>query len=225
MWSSLIPLIIASAILPMQIIVTIVLRRSRSGLQAAGAFVAGMTVLRLVQGFVLAVVIGSAQAATDKVDSGGGGPVLSTILLTAGILLLAAALRQWLTGEDPDAPPPRWLGLAESMKPHTAFGFGMLLVALGGKWWVFTLGAIAAIADAGQSLARSVVDYLIFVALAELPVLLIVVSSAVAPQRSEPVLTAISRWMDRNNHRIVIVACVFFGVWFVLTALDNFGVI
>ena len=49
MWSSLIPLIIASAILPMQIIVTIVLRRSRSGLQAAAAFVAGMTVLRLVR--------------------------------------------------------------------------------------------------------------------------------------------------------------------------------
>ena len=133
MWSSLIPLIIASAILPMQIIVTIVLRRSRSGLQAAASFVAGMTVLRLVQGFVLAVVIGSAQAASDQLAS-GAGPVLSTILLTAGILLLAAALRQWLTGEDPDAPPPRWLGLAESMKPRTAFGFGMLLVALGGKW-------------------------------------------------------------------------------------------
>lgn len=224
MWSSLIPLIIASAILPMQIIVTIVLRRSRSGLQAAASFVAGMTVLRLVQGFVLAVVIGSAQAASDQLAS-GAGPVLSTILLTAGILLLAAALRQWLTGEDPDAPPPRWLGLAESMKPRTAFGFGMLLVALGGKWWFFTLGAIAAIADADQSVALSVVDYLIFVALAELPVLLIVVSSAIAPQRSEPVLEAISRWLDRNNHRIVIAACVFFGVWFVTEALRNFGIV
>lgn len=224
MWSSLIPLIIASAILPMQIIVTIVLRRSPSGLGAAAAFVTGMTVLRLVQGFVLAVVIGSAAAATDQVDQ-GGGPVLSTVLLVAGVVLLAAALRQWLTGADPDAPPPRWLGLAESMRPHTAFGFGMLLVALGGKWWVFTLGAIAAIADAGQSVPRSVLDYLIFVALAELPVLLIVVSSAIAPQRSEPVLEAISGWMDRNNHRIVIAACVFFGLWFVFQALDNFGVV
>ena len=224
MWATLVPLIIASAILPMQIIVTIVLRRSRAGLQAAAAFVAGMTLLRLVQGFVLAVVIGSAQAASDQVDS-GGGPVLSTVLLVAGVVLLAAALRQWLTGEDPDAPPPRWLAVAESMKPHTAFGFGMLLVALGGKWWVFTLGAVAAITDAGQSVALSVVDYLVFVALAELPVLLIVVSSAIAPRRSEPVLEAISRWMDRNNHRIVIAACVFFGVWFVLKALANFGVV
>lgn len=223
MWASLIPLIIGSAILPMQIIVTIVLRRSRAGLRSAAAFVAGMTLLRLVQGFVLAVVIGSAQAEETQLHT-GSEPVVSTVLLMAGILLLVTGLRQWLTGEDPDAPP-RWLGLARSMRPQTAFGFGMLLVALGGKWWVFTLGAVAAIGDADLGRPRSIAVYLVFVALAELPVLLIVVSAAVAPQRSGPALDAISAWMDRNNHRIVVAACTFFGLWFSLVALHDFGVL
>ncbi len=224
MWSNLVPLIIGSAILPMQIIVTIVLRRSRAGLKAAAAFVAGMTVLRLVQGLVLGLLIGTAQTGDIALQT-GADPIVSTVLLMAGILLLATGLRQWLTGVDPDAPPPRWLNLARSMRPGTAFGFGMLLVALGGKWWVFTLGAVAAIGDADLSRPRSALTYLLFVALAELPVLLIVISAAVAPERSGPALDAISAWMDKNNHRIVIAACVFFGFWFVVTALSDFGVV
>ena len=116
MWANLIPLIIGSAILPMQIVVTIVLRRSKAGLLAAAAFVAGMTVLRLVQGLVLGLLLGSAQSMETALQS-GAGPVVSTVLLMAGILLLAAGLRQYLTGEDPDAPPPRWMGVAVAMKP------------------------------------------------------------------------------------------------------------
>lgn len=224
MWANLIPLIIGSAILPMQIVVTIVLRRSKAGLLAAAAFVAGMTVLRLVQGLVLGLLLGSAQSMETALQS-GAGPVVSTVLLMAGILLLAAGLRQYLTGEDPDAPPPRWMGVAVAMKPSTAFGFGMLLVAVGGKWWLFTLGAVGAIADADQGLLPSTVDYLIFVALAETPVLLIVLGSALAPRRSAPVLDAIATWMEKHNHAIVIAACAFFGAWFVVAALRDFGVI
>lgn len=224
MWASLIPLIIGSAILPMQIVVTIVLRRSRAGLLAAAGFVAGMTVLRLVQGLALGLLLGSAQSMETKLQT-GAGPVASTVLLMAGILLLATALRQSLTGEDPDAPPPRWLGLAAAMKPRAAFGFGMLLVALGGKWWLFTLGAVAAIADADLGPLHSVAVYLIFVALAELPVLLIVLGSALAPRRSGPVLDAVSTWMEKHNHGIVIAACLVFGVWFVVTSLQDFGVL
>jgi hypothetical protein len=84
---------------------------------------------------------------------------------------------------------------------------------------------VGAIADADLGVLHSAADYLIFVALAELPVLLIVLGSALAPQRSAPVLDAISTWMEKHNHGIVIVACVFFGAWFVVTALRDFGVI
>lgn len=224
MWASLIPLILGSAILPMQIIVTIVLRRSQAGLLSAAGFVAGMTVLRLLQGMVLGLLIGSAQSMETQLAT-GAGPVLSTILLVAGVLLLATALRQSLTGEDPDAPPPRWLGMAESMRPGSAFGFGMLLVALGGKWWLFTLGAVAAITDADLGHPATALAYVLFVALAELPVILIVLLSALAPTRSAPLLDAVSTWMEDHSHGIVIAACLVFGLWFVVKALNDFGVL
>jgi hypothetical protein len=115
--------------------------------------------------------------------------------------------------------------VAAAMKPRAAFGFGMLLVAVGGKWWLFTLGAVAAITDADLGHLHSAADYLVFVALAELPVLLIVLGSALAPHRSGPVLDAISTWMEKHNHGIVIAACLVFGLWFVLTALQDFGVL
>jgi len=224
MWASLVPLIIGSAILPMQIIVTLLLLRSPSGLRSAAAFVTGMTATRLLQGVVLGLLIVPAQAQQDDLES-GAGPMVTSTLLVIGILLLATALRQAITGQDLDAPPPRWVGMASSMKPSTAFGLGMAVVAIGAKWWVFTIGAVAAIVDADLGRPTRALTYLLFVVLAEAPVLVFVVGSALAPQRSRPLLDVVSRWLDRHNHVIVIVACLLFGVWFVVKALVDLGVL
>jgi hypothetical protein len=224
MWANLVPLIIGSAILPMQIIVTLVLVRSPSGLRSAAAFVSGMTVLRLIQGLLLALVILPAQAKTPDLES-GAGPMVTSTLLVIGVILLATALRQMITGQDPDAPPPRWLAMTASMKPSTAFGFGMAILAIGAKWWIFTIGAVAAISDADLGTPTRALTYLLFVVLAELPVLVIVVGAAIAPDRSAPLLAAGSTWLEKHNHQIVVVACLVFGLWFVLKALNDLGVL
>src|SRR3954468_19972792 len=166
MWANLVPLIIGSAVLPMQIIVTLVLLRSPSGLRSAAAFVSGMTALRLVQGLVLGLLVLPAQAKSSDHEP-GPGPIVTTTLLLIGILLLATALRQMVTGEDPDAPPPRWVAMTASMKPSTAFSFGLIIIAVGAKWWVFTLGAVAAIGDADLGRPTRALTYLLYVALAE----------------------------------------------------------
>ncbi len=223
MWASLVPLIIGSAILPMQIIVTLLLLRSPSGLRSAAAFVTGMTAMRLLQGVLLGLLILPAQAQQTELES-GAGPMVTSTLLVIGILLLATALHQAITGEDLDSPPPRWIGMAATMKPSTAFGLGLGIIAVGAKWWVFTIGAVAAIIDADLGRPTRALTYLLFVVLAEAPVLVFVVGSALAPQRSEPLLDAVARWLQRHNHRIVIVACLVFGVWFVVKALVDFGV-
>ena len=103
MWANLVPLIIGSAVLPMQIIVTLVLLRSPAGLRSAVAFVSGMTVVRLIQGLLLGVIVVPAHAQQTDLES-GAGPLMTSFLLIIGILLLATALRQVITGEDPDAP-------------------------------------------------------------------------------------------------------------------------
>ena len=110
MWANLVPLIIGSAILPLQIIVTLVLLRSQAGLRSAAAFVSGMTVTRVLQGLLLGLLIVPAQAQQPDLESGAGS-ILTSTLLVIGILLLATGLRQVVTGEDPDSPPPRWVAM------------------------------------------------------------------------------------------------------------------
>lgn len=62
LWTTLIPLILGSAVLPVQIAITVLLLRSGSGRIAAVACVTGMTVVRLAQGIVIGFVLGAARA-------------------------------------------------------------------------------------------------------------------------------------------------------------------
>ena len=105
MWANLVPLIIGSAILPMQIIVTLVLLRFAAGPAQPWPSCSGMTVVRLIQGLLLGLLVVPAHAQQSDLES-GAGPLVTSFLLVVGILLLATALRQVITGEDPDAPPP-----------------------------------------------------------------------------------------------------------------------
>jgi hypothetical protein len=104
LWGNLAPLIIVSAVLPLQTIVTLQLVRSST--RAAFAWVAGMTTVRLTQGFLFGVVF-----AASEERAGPDSPrfVLAGLLLILALLLYVKALRKLLGAEDEDAPPPQWL--------------------------------------------------------------------------------------------------------------------
>jgi hypothetical protein len=59
LWSNLAPLILASAVLPLQTIVTLLLLRS--SIRSAYAWVAGMTMVRLLQGVLFGVVLTASE--------------------------------------------------------------------------------------------------------------------------------------------------------------------
>ena len=82
LWTTLIPLILGSAILPVQVTVTILLLRSGGGRSAAVAWVSGMTAVRLVQGILFGLVLDAAGA--EAVDDDGPGLIASTLLLVIG---------------------------------------------------------------------------------------------------------------------------------------------
>ena len=84
LWTTLVPLILASAILPVQIAVTILLLRSPAGRLAAVAWVGGMTVVRLAQGLVFGVVLETGTEATDATDT--PGPIETALLLVVAIV-------------------------------------------------------------------------------------------------------------------------------------------
>jgi hypothetical protein len=226
LWLTLLPLIAASALTPVQTLVTLLLlRRPSGGVLAASAFVTGMATMRLLQGLLFASLFPG-----DSIDAGnrgaeGGGPVEAGILIVLALLLYATAVQQALYEQDPDAPPPKWLVTARSMSAARAFLVGIGLVLLSGKLWIFTLGVVGAVRDSGISSPAGVLTFLIYVALSAAIPLLLIAMKLVAPDRSTQLLESWEGWLKRHTAPIVIAISLLFGTWFLLTGLSWLDVI
>ena len=221
LWSALIPLIVGGALVPIQIIITILLLRSSAGRITALAWVAGMTTVRLAQGLVFGLLLGSATGGGSTSD--GPGAALSLLLLVLAIVFYVTAAKQLLGHPDEDAPPPKWMAMFDGIGPGRAYALGAALLTVGAKFWVFTLGAIAAISDAGLDRGPSIVVFLVFVALTESIHLLLLGIAAVLPDRSERLLDRVAAFLESNNRVIMIVLGLVFGTWFLVKALGGLG--
>lgn len=215
----LVPLILGAILSPLWIIIVLLLLPSSHGVAKAAAFVLGLTLVRLLQGILFGYVFAaSPDAAAEPGDS---SPVVSTLLMTIGILLLVACYRKWKKAEDPDDPPPQWMQGLDQMSTLKALGFGFGLLSIGVKQWVFTLSAIATIREAGLGLTASVGAYLIFVLLAQLLLVLPILFSAIAPQASTTRLQQVTDWLMRYNRPISIAATLIFGVYFTWKGING----
>ena len=163
LWGSLIPLAIASAILPVQIAITILMLRGSGGRARAAAWVGGMTVVRLAQWLVFGLVL---ERAVDDGEP-GTSVVEAALLLVVSVIFFVSAGRKLAKQPDEDAAPPRWLASVATVPAGRAFLMGAGVVGLSPKLWAFTLGAIGAIADAGLGAAGGLAAFLVFVLLAE----------------------------------------------------------
>jgi len=222
LWTTLLPLILGSALVPVQLIITILLLRSGRGPMTAAAFVAGMTSVRLVQGVVFGLLLAPGES---DADSSGSNALVSGVLLALAMILYATAARQALVDEDADAPSPKWITMTETMSPGRAFLVGAGVLAIGAKFWVFTLGAMSAIGDADLSRTSAVLTFLAFVLLTVVLNLVIIGAVVLAPDRSASALDAAAGWLKEKNGVIVIVVGVVFGTWFLVKGLSGFGVI
>jgi hypothetical protein len=221
MWSILAPLIVASAVLPAQIVVTLLL--ARSSLRAAFSWVAGMTTVRLIQGVLFGFVFSSVEAKSDATSSGLAGG----LLLVASLLLYAGAVKKLLAkeAEDEDAPPPKWSTKIASMSPLTAFAVGAGYITINAKLWVFTMTAIDAIADARLGATFSVLIYFLFVALAQSVALTILFLATSSSSRATAVLDGLAGWLKRNARIVSVTLSLIFATWFLFKALGKLGVL
>ena len=150
---------------------------------------------------------------------------MSTLLLVFAVLLYVMAAKYLAGGPDEDAPPPRWMTMVASASPGRAFLLGAGILAIGPKFWVFTLGAIAAIESAGLGQPGATLTFVAFVILAASIHLAVVGLAYAVPSRSGPVLASAAELLQRYNRAIMIVFGVVFGSWFLLKALAGFGVL
>jgi len=225
LWSSLVPLIIGSALVPLQIIVTTLVLRSPSGRVAGAAWLAGMTAVRLGQGIVFGLILGIGAADEDAGAASGPGTGASLLLLVIAILFLLTAAKHAVKQPDDDAPPPKWMAMFDSVTPGRAFALGAGILLIGAKPWVFTLGAISAIRDAGLEPAGAIGTFLAFVLLAESIHIVVVALAFAMPARSASMLDAVGTFMTRYNRALMIVLGLVFGSWFLLKALGGLGLL
>jgi hypothetical protein len=207
---SLLPLVVGAALLPAWIVIALFLLRGDGGVRKALAFAAGAMTVRLVQGVLFGYVFGTAA---DAYGESGSNLITSTLLLVVGLVMLISAVMKWRKEEDPDAPPPKWMAVLGGLSALKAFGTGALLMAISIKQWVFTLSAIAVIAQAQLSHAGNVLTYLFFAVAAQSLVLAPILVSAVAPTQAARMLDAMQGWLERNSRVIVITVLLIFGVW------------
>jgi len=218
---TLLPLAIASAVVPVHLLVTTLLLRGEAGRAAAAAWISGMTATRLVQGLVFGLVV----VPVERDDPASAAIIVDVILLVIAVALLALAARAWIKEPDEDAPPPSWMTALERIGPGRAFAFGAGIVAVGPKFWVFTLGAIAAIGESTLSAGPAVGTFLLFVLVATSIHLALLLGAIVAPARASVWLRRLVDALTAYGRPIKVVMGGVFGVWFLLQALTGLGVL
>jgi hypothetical protein len=215
---NLLPLVVGAAAVPVYSIAVLLLLQSKGGLLKAGAFVAGGTTVRLVQGVLFGLVF---RVACETDPETGPRLIASTLLLVVAILLLVAAFKQWRKQDDPDAPPPQWMTAIRGLSALKAVGAGALFVTIAVKQWVFTLSAIGVIGEAGLSGGANLGLFLFYALATQTLVLAPILARAVTPQQSAKPLKAAQTWLERNNRAIVLVMSLVFGAWFLFKGVSG----
>jgi hypothetical protein len=218
LWTTLIPLAIGSAVIPIEIALTIVALRAPGGVRTALAWVGGMTVVRLGQLLVLGPVIDIA------VDDGQPGTSVAegAILLVVGVLFLVIAARKATNQPDEDAPPPGWMTLLDGASAGRAFLLGAAVIAGNPKRWAVTIGAIG---DAELTGAGAVFVFLVFVAGAQAVHLATIGVTVVAPDQARVILDGLNGWLERHSQVLLIGLSLVFGTWLIAKAVVAFGIL
>ena len=215
---SLLPFILGSALVPVQIIIVILLLTGeKRGPLKAIAFVLGMTLARLAQGALFGFVLTG-----DSADPASAGWIKSAVMMVLGVLLLIAAYKTWANEPDPDAPPPKWMAMLDDLTPARALLMGAGFVLIAAKLWVFTLGAISVIEEQQLGRPAGVSAFLWYVLLAQSLLILPILVRLLLPQRAARWLSAFGAWLERNNRRIVIVVSLVFGLLFLYQGARGF---
>jgi uncharacterized membrane protein YidH (DUF202 family) len=217
---SLWPYILGSALVPIQVIVNLLLLQSpQQGLLKGVGYVTGQTLTRLLQGLGFGLLLGEAVA--DLAAAEGKGPVISTLLVVLGILLLITAYKKWRNQPEADDLPPKWLTSIDNVTPLQALGLGLVLPLVSIKLWVFTLSALATIATAQIGFQAAAGSYLLFMALAQVLLFLPILLRLAMPERSKAQLEHLATWLTRHSRPIVVVVSLVFGLMFLRSGLSG----
>jgi hypothetical protein len=191
----LLPLGVGATISPMATAVCLMLLNTRRPLAKAVAFLIGYSTGLVAIGILSLVFFGGGGTA----DAGRSSAIKDTIDATFGIFFLVMALKIWLKAPDPNAPPPGWIDVIDTIGVGKALLFRIILMATNFSSLPLYLSGLKEIVTANIGILDGILVLALFILLVEIGLLVPIVAYALAPQRSSVVLGTVLQWIEKNN--------------------------
>ena len=185
------------------------------------AFVLGWVLGLTIVGVIFLAVAGGAGAA----DAGEPATWVGWVKIVLGALLLLVAVNQWRgrphAGED--AALPKWMHTIDQFTPGRSFGIAAALSGINPKNLLLTVGAAAAIAQAGLDTGEQTVSLGVFILVGTLGPAAPVAIYFVLGERATKPLEELKAWMGTNNGAIMAVLCLVLGAKLIGDGISGLG--
>lgn len=214
------PLALGVAVSPVPIIAAILMLLSPKARVTSVGFMLGWIV-----GIVVAVVAFTLLSSVlPEEDPNASAPIVGTIQLILGLLLLLVALRQWKSRpKDGETPArPKWMAAIDNVTFFSAFGLGFLLSAVNPKNLIMAAGAGVDIGAAEMDAGSTIVVILVFVVIAASTVAIPVIAYLFAADKLREPLDKLRGWLEQQNAIIMAVLLLVIGVSLIGKGIGSF---
>jgi threonine/homoserine/homoserine lactone efflux protein len=215
-----IPLALGVAISPIPIIAAILMLLSPKARGTSLGFLVGWLL-----GIVVAVVVFTLLSSVlPQGDPDESKPILGTVEIVLGLLLLVLALQQWRGRPKVGTEPalPKWMSAIDTMTGARALVLGFLLSALNPKNLLMGVAAGVAIGSDAQTTAETVVAVIVYTVIAASTVAIPVIAYLAASARMARPLESLRTWLVYNNATIMAVLLLVIGVVLIGKGLGEF---
>lgn len=219
----LVPLAVAAALQPADVIAMGILLQTRRGAAKGFAFLAGMITFRLLLGGIFWVLTSKVE---ETIETTGGefSIFVGAVLVVLGLLMLIYALRRVLSPYTEDQAAASWLvKLNKISLLQTAF-IGFVLLALDPKDWLVDISAVDLVSNADLTGRDSLLAYLSYILMAQSLLLIPLFITVVFPQKAQGYLSVFNAWIKRHERVIEITVAVIFGLLFMYIGLEQINI-
>ena len=206
---------------PVPIIAVVLMLGTPAGRRNGPAFLAGWVLGLAVVGTIVLVVAGGAGASENDEPA----TWVDVLKLVLGALLLLLAVHQWRgrprAGEA--AELPKWMRTIDGFTAGRSLGMGVALSGVNPKNLLLTVGAAAAIAQAGASSGDEIVAMAVFVVVATLGPGIPVAIYVAMGDRAARLLDELKAWMGAHNSAIMAVLLLVIGAKLIGDGISGLG--
>ncbi len=203
------PFAVGVGLSPIPIIAVVLMLATPRARVNGPAFLVGWVVGLAIVGGIVLVVAGGLDAGGDD----GPATWVNVLKLVLGALLVLLGVKQWRGRPrgDEEAALPKWMATVDHFGPAKALGFGAVLSGANPKNLLLTVGAAAAIGQAGIKAGQETIALAVFIVVGSIGVGGPIIIYFVLGERSQKLLDGLKSWMAANNAVIMAVLVLVIG--------------